>query len=256
LVRVSLRELYKPKPDREILHAHRFALSAGEVAHLDVNEEHVVSKVERLLDQLLRLADNLSELAGLLQIVKPAVDVFDFDRAEIVANGWMAYPQLSRLAQVAPIGMSQQAFLSRCKALHEVWQKIPDGFLKSILEKAGCPRKDIRELGTLRLLQALLNIVQKLNRNEEARDAFQNELEPEGWRDRNAAMAPLFLNNDLRIADAHEAVEAAIATLQKLGFDIAALNQGYGRALDFMFDGTITAFACVNDESERLLARA
>ena len=94
-----------------------------------------------------------------------------------------------------------------------------------------------------------------MNANEESNDAFQNDVEPEGWRSRNAAMTTLFLNNDLRIADAHEAVGACLQTLEGLGFDTANLNEGYGKALDYVMDGVITAFSIINDEVARLLAR-
>ena len=110
LIRVPMRELYKPKPDREVLHAHAFAMSADEVAHLDLDEEHIVSKSQRLLNQLLDLGDNLSELARVVAIHKSPSDIVGFLRTAIGANGWDAYPQLSRLAQVAPLDISQQAF--------------------------------------------------------------------------------------------------------------------------------------------------
>ena len=142
----------------------------------------------------------------------------------------MVYPTLSRLAQIAPLDMSQQMFLARCKSLHEVWQRVPNGYLKSLLGGAGCPRAAVRDLGSLKLLQALLNVIERLNAHEEASDAFASGTEPEGWRDRSEAMAPLFLNRDLRIADAHETAERCLVTLQRLGFDTANVNAGYGRA--------------------------
>lgn len=254
LIRVPMRELYKPKPDREILHAHAHAMANSDVAHFNFQEEHIVSKTQRLVAQLLNVGDNLSALASTAGIQKLATDLVDFSRTEIQANGWLAYPRLSRLAQVAPLDMSQQAFLSRCKSLHEVGQSVPDGFMKSLLEKAGCPRASVKQLGSLKLLQALLNIVTRLNANEEASDAFQNNQEPDGWDERNAALAPLFLNNDLRIVDAHEVGEC-LQTLQELGFDTANVNQGYGRALDFVMDGVIDAFAAVNDAISDLMTR-
>jgi hypothetical protein len=97
-------------------------------------------------------------------------------------------------------------------------------------------------LGSLKLIQGLLNIVMRLNANEEAKDAFPSGREPEGWQERNATVAPLFLNYELRNADAHEAVGRALQTLQELGFDTANVNQGYGLALDFVMDGVIDAF--------------
>lgn len=256
LIQVPMRELYKPKPDREILHARSFAIDPAELEHVDLAEEHVVAKVQRLLDVLLRLGDGLSALGATVGLNKSAVELTGFDRGEVAANGWLAYPALCRLAQVAPLNITQQMFLARCKGLHEVWQRVPNGYIKLMLERAGCPRGAIKDLGSLKLLQALLNIIESLNDHEEASDAFASDREPEGWNDRNAAMAPLFLNNDLRIADAHEAVEQCLMTLQRLGFDIANVNAGYGRALDFVIDGVINALGAVAVAIEKLLRPA
>lgn len=58
LVRVPMRELYKPKPDREIVHSRAFAVDPADFAHVDLKQEHVVSKVQRLLDAFLHLGDH------------------------------------------------------------------------------------------------------------------------------------------------------------------------------------------------------
>lgn len=199
LIQVQMRELYKPKPDREILHARSYAVDPEDLAHVDLNEEHVVAKVQRLVDILLRLGEGLSSLGNMLGLSKSASELTGFDRAEVLANGWSSYPVLCRLAQVSPLGMTQQMFLSRCKSLHEVWQHIPNGYIKALLEHAGCPRAAVKDLGSLKLLEALLNILERLNAHDEKSDAFASTQEPESWRERNDVIAPLFLNNDLRI---------------------------------------------------------
>ena len=254
LIQVPMRELYKPKPDREILHARSFAVDPAGLAHINLEEEHVVAKVQRLLDVLLRLGDGLATIGSTLGLHKSASELTGFDHAELLSNGWLAYPALSRLAQVAPLDMTQQMFLSRCKSLHEVWQRVPNGYLKSLLGHAGCPRASIKDLGSIKLLQALLNIVEMLNVHEEASDAFASTQEPEGWEECNETMAPLFLNNDLRIADAHEAMGDCLATLQRLGFDTANINAGYGRALDFVMDGVINSMETVATAIEKLMS--
>lgn len=255
LIKVPMREMYKPKPDREILHARSFAVEPGDFAHLDLHEEHIVAKTQRLLEALLYLGDGLSELGAVVGLDKSATELVGFDRAEVEANGWLSYPALKRLSQVAPLDMPQQTFLSRCKSLHEVWQGVPNGYLKSLLAHAGCPRVAVKDLASLKLMQALLTIVEKLNVHEEASDAFSSVAEPEGWRASNAAMAALFLNNDLRIADAHDAMGECLATLQLLGFDTANVNAGYGRALDFVMDGVIASLRTVALAIETLLRR-
>ena len=255
LIKVDLRDLYKAIPAREVLHAHRFALSPGEIAHLDMDEEHIVAKTQRLLNQILALGDNLSHLGAAVDIQNKAEDISGFSRAKLEYEGWNAYPELARLAQVAPLDMSQQAFLSRCKSLHEIWQRIPAGFLRQLLIKAGCSDEAIKSLGSLKLLQGLLNVLQSLNANQEAPDSFLSDSESETWNEQNDAMAPLFLNNELRIADAHDKPDEIVRILEDLGVDAASLNDGYGRALDYVYDSVISAFLALNNELITLLHR-
>jgi hypothetical protein len=85
--------------------------------------------------------------------------------------------------------------------------------------------------------------------------AFTSADEPDGWKSSNDGLAALFVANDLRIADAHETFANALPRLQDLGFDTASLQQGYGRALDFVMDGVIDAFAKINAPLGRVLAR-
>lgn len=256
LIQVPMRELYKPKPDHEILHARSFAVDPTDIVSFDLEEEHIVSKVQRLLDTVLRLGDGLSVLGSTVGLNKTASELTGFDHAEIAANGWMAYPILSRLTQVAPLDMTQQAFLARCKTAHEIWQYVPNGYLRSLLRSAGCPRSEVGALGSIKLLQALLNVVETLNEQEEECGAFASNTEPEGWNRRNEALAPLFINNDLRIADAHETMEHCLQSLQNIGFDTANVNGGYGRALDFVMDGVIDALDRVASAIADLLARS
>lgn len=253
LIKVSMRELYKPKPDREILHALAYAVDPQNLAHVDMGEEHVVAKVQRLLNVLLNLGDSLSELGATVGLNKTALELTKFDRREVEANGWIAYPTLERLAQVVPLDMSQQAFLSRCKSLHEIWQVIPNGYLKNLLRKAGCPKADVNQLGSIKLVESLLNVVKTLNDQEEECDAFVSAVVPEGWKNRNEAVAALFLNNDLRIADAHEAMEEFLPILEQLGFEIANVNEGYGRAFDFVMDSVIDSLNNLTTNIENLL---
>ena len=257
LIKVPMRELYKPKPDREIKHAHAHVLDPAQVAEFDQDEEHIVSKTARFVDQLLNLGDQLAALNDASGTApQAATEIVGLSRVEMRANGWLNYPELSSLAQVAPLSMTEQAFLSRCKNIHELWQRIPNGFLRNLLVSAGHTRSDIKikTPGSLKLLQALLNIVERLNAEGERADAFGTGAEPEDLTTENGALATLFVNNDLRIADAHD-TGGVLRSLETLGFDTAALNQGYGLALDHVFDGVIDAFSHLNTELPKLLSR-
>ena len=197
LIKVSLYDLYKAIPAREVLHARQFALSPEEIAHLDMDEEHVVAKTQRFLDQMLSLGDNLSRLGTAVGIHNNAEDILGFSRAKLEYEGWDAYPELARLAQVAPLDMSQQAFLSRCKSLHEIWQRIPDGFLKQLLRKSSCPNEAVKSFGSLKLLQGLLNVLQSLNANQETSTHFQATVNRRGGTNEMILWLPCFLTMNL-----------------------------------------------------------
>jgi hypothetical protein len=247
--------LYKPKPEQEILHAHSFALDPALAAQFDPNEEHIAAKTQRFVAAILALGDNLSKLGAIVGENKSTEELVGFSAIEIRDNGWLHYPKLSRLAQVAPLSMSEQDFLGRCKSLHEIWQKIPNGFLKRILQAAGCPKGEIDKLGSVKLLQAILNVAERLDAQDENANAFNSADVPEGWNEPNERLAALFVGYDLRIADAHETFALALPRLQDLGFDTASLQQGYGRAIDFVMDKVIEAFENISEPLNRILAR-
>jgi hypothetical protein len=107
----------------------------------------------------------------------------------------------------------------------------------------------------MKLFQGLLNIVERLDGDEEARDAFASAAEPDEWKSVNPRMAPLFVAHDLRNVDAHETFGEALQRLQDLGFDTASLHQGYGKALDFVMNRVVEAFADINRPLSRILER-
>lgn len=254
MIRVPMRELYKPKPDREILHAFKHALTPQKVDEFDACNEHIVSKTSNFVSELLRFGDAFSTISrNIGKNLEPA-EIVGFSRAEIETNGWLHYPELVRLAQVAPLEMTEQAFLSRCKNIHELWQRIPNAFLRDLLVGAGHARCTVKDLGSLKLLQGLTNALERLNSDGESLESFSAGADPDDLNNRNSSLAPLFVNNDLRIADAHNA-GAVLVHLENLDFDVAALNQGFGRALDHVFDGVISAFGHVNTQAEALISR-
>jgi hypothetical protein len=241
-------------PDREIRHVRSFAVPAPAAGGLA--DEHVLAKGQRFLDQFLDLGDNLSQLADALGLPpKPASELVGILRTELAANGWDKYPRLCRLTQVAPLDMTQQAFLARCKTLHEIMQRVPDSFLENLLVEAGCARDDIKGLGIIRLMQALTNILVNLDEKQDDAASFEGAAADLDWDARNTRLAALFVTNDLRKADAHESANDWLLQLEELGFDTAQTNDGYGRALDFVLDGVTASLHSINELLRRLLRR-
>ncbi len=255
LIRVSLRDLYRGIPPKETLHAHEYAMDPAVVAQVDANKEHIIKKTERVAAELLDLADNLCALGRVVGIDLAPFDLIKLSRADIEENGWKNAPSLVNLARVASLDMGKQQFLSRCKALHELWQVIPAGDLKRLIIAAGVPAGAIENFRSLKLLQILQNVLERLDRDQEDAHAFPRENEPEGWAEKNRSLAPLFVLNDLRVAEAHTLDRNDLPKLEALGFDRAALRAGYGTALDFVFDSAIESFSRLNALLAALLHR-
>ena len=258
LIKVGLRELYKPKPEREIVWAHTHVVPQEIVDQTDLGEEHIAAKVHRFLEALMDLADSLTWLANTLGLPDVTCErLIGFSRDKIRAEHWLPYPKLSRLAQVAPVDMSEQQFLSRCKEIHELWQKIPNGFLRRIVDEGigrGHFQNNYNSFGSLKLLQVLTNILERLNSNQETTANFSGGHQASEVTDRNANLAALFLTADLRNADAHSG-ESVMQTLSDFGFDLAQTNSGHGTALDFVFDQNIAAFNHISAEIKALQSR-
>lgn len=254
LIRVPIYDIYNAVPDRESRHVHSFATPAPTGA--EPTEEHVVAKGQRLVDQLLDLGNNLSALGDALGLsYKAPAELVGFSRAELATNGWDKYPRLCRLTQVAPLSMTQQAFLARCKTLHEILQRVPNSFLKQLLIGAGCKQAQIKDLGSIRLMQALTNILVDLDAKQDDVTAFAGAATDIDLDTRNPRLAALFVANELRKADAHEAENDWLLQLEELGFDTAQTNDGYGRALDFVLDRICASLGDVNQLLRGLLER-
>jgi hypothetical protein len=249
LVRVDVHSLYtKAVPDREILHAHAHAIAADAAAEFPPDGEHIAAKTRRLLDQLLRLGETLSAFGDAVDVPnRPPAVLVGFDRAEVEANGLHNYRMLCRLAQAAPLEMTQAAFLARCKTLNEILQKaLPNVHLKALLRVAGCTKDDLGKLGSLKLLQGVANILDWLIQTQEDVSSFDGSAAAIDWRAENEVMSPLFITYDLRNADAHVGGGEWLLRLEQLGFDTAQINDGFGRALDFVLDRVIESLRLIN----------
>jgi len=156
---------------------------------------------------------------------------------------------------VAPLAMTQQAFLARCKSLNELLQLVSQDHLTALLKVAGCTDKNLKDLGgRLKRMQTLFLLVEVLRKSGDGIASFAGCADAIDWRARSDAMSALFVNYDLRVADAHDVAGKWRARLEALGFDTAQLNDGYGRALDFMFDEVIASIRVLNQSLRAVVA--
>lgn len=253
-IRVPLRKLYEGLPDREIIHAHRFALGPAAVAAIKPDQPHVAELTKRIVAALLDLGECVAALGDRIGVVVDADHFLRLSRTDIVANQWLNYPELRRLSRVAPLNMTQSAFLSRCKSLSELIGRLSGKPLKAILRHCGCSAEDLRNLRSLRLLQAILTISQEINACGGDWTSLQGSSAEVDWKANNPDMTPIVMVNELRNAEAHENLENIMEAIAALDIDTAFLNEGYGAALDHVFHRCAETLQLVSDQLRGLLA--
>lgn len=130
---------------RTIITLSRFAVSKKEV---DVAEdcENIAAKTVRFKDAFLLLGDNLSKLLSILTAQNIlAEDIIRMSKKDLEYEGWYSNERLFKMAKVAPLDMSQDDFLSRCKTVNELFNQIPIGPLKKIALSSGINSDDIKK---------------------------------------------------------------------------------------------------------------
>lgn len=255
LVKISLYELYKGVPEEEIFHVHQYALNHSQIVQLNFSEENIVIKTEKFLLELCRLTNNLTEIDKILNGSSNPHNFSEFIIDEYNNEGFRAFSIFARLYQVAPLNMSEQDFLGRCKTINEILMRLKPGSIRALLGRMGVERKRINDLKTLKLLQIFLNIVEKLDNDFECKEFFNDCKIDFDVFNNNLKMAPLFINNDLRNAEAHESVGKALDFLSQLGFDSSTAKDNYGKALDFLFDRVIDSLDILNTHVDNVLTR-
>ncbi|MCX7124159.1 MAG: hypothetical protein NTU49_00105, partial [Gammaproteobacteria bacterium] len=249
ILKVSAYDLYtKAVPDHEILHAHEYAISPDHAKSFDRTEEDIIRKTDRLIKSLLKLADLLCSLAFQVGVQEnSAEDYIGLSAEKIQKNGWVDYPIISKLAGNAPIQISEEGFLSKCKTLVECLNKIKTGPLKTLLVLSGIDPRDLKQFRNFKLLGCIKNILDYLLEEQEDPASWIEAASLCEWQEQNESLSALFIANDLRQADAHEKIGGCIIALEKLGFDSAKLNSGYGYALDFVYDKVIDSLDSINN---------
>lgn len=253
LVKMPFYELYRGVPEKEVYHVFEYAKDENLIDVNSLDVEHIVSKTFRFARELANINENLVSLGRCLDVPLSGSDIFEYNKDELDAEGLRNYPVLQKLSHVASSDMQEQDFLARCKTINEIINKIKIGTLKKLSIAMGVNAKDVERLQTLKLLQGILNFTDVIIEQNEEPSALKNANELTIFNSPNLKLSALFINNDLRNAEAHEAVGKSIEHLANLGFDCATLASGYSHALDFIFDKIIKSLNDFNENLNKIL---
>jgi hypothetical protein len=248
-----LRKLYEGTSEEVIKHFHSFAVSEA-FADKDVQahgKRNVGVRAKEIVEGYLGLTETLSNLADALGMVATQADIGKLDSAEVEYVGWWTLNDLKPIGRVILLDLSFTDFLSRCKDLFEVIKGLQKPHLLQMVVKLGLKKdqkigkngEPIAKLESLRLAATVgqlahIAIDQGLNLIQDS-PHFVDTWDPDV---KIREFKALFALNGLRIASAHNVMDQQVdEALNAFGIDKATCHNGWGLALDRVYDEVITA---------------
>ncbi len=241
-IALELRKLYEGAQFFVIKHYCEYAIKKGSVPvpTTETEKRNIGIRAHEIINGYLTYLKAIEEICDAAGLSSTADEIGGLSESEINYSGWWTFPKLGRLGNVAPLTMTYQQFLARCKDIFAVFEGLKSGPLRSLLRSLGIPKDQINEEGLK--LSAFLCQLATIARKEDwgligdAKEVVKN------W-DKDARLdfyKPLFALNGLRLADAHAiSVGDPMAQASNLKtFDIEPdkFKTGWGLALDRVYD--------------------
>lgn len=241
-IALELRKLYEGAPFSVIKHYCEYAVKESSVPlpKSDAEKRNIGIRARDVINGYLTYMKAIEEICDAAGLSSTADEIGGLLEPKINYKGWWTFPELGRLGNVAPLTMTYQQFLARCKDIFAVFESLKSGPLRSLLRTLGIPKDQIKEEGLK--LSAFLCQLATIAKKEHWSLTDDAEEVVKNW-DKDARLdfyKPLFALNGLRLADSHAlSVGDAMAQASNLMvFDIEPekFKTGWGLALDRVYD--------------------
>ncbi len=241
-IALELRKLYEGAQFFVIKHYCEYAVkkSSVPVPQSDAEKRNIGIRAREVINGYLTYMKAIEEICDAAGLSSTADEIGGLSESEINYKGWWTFPELGRLGNVAPLTMTYQQFLARCKDIFAVFEGLKSGPLRSLLRRLGIPKDQIKEEGLK--LSAFFCQLATIAKKEHWGLIGDAEEVVKNW-DKDARLdfyRPIFALNGLRLADAH-ALSVGDPTSQAPNlkvFDIEPdkFKTGWGLALDRVYD--------------------
>jgi hypothetical protein len=243
-IALELRKLYEGAQFPVIKHYCGYAVkkSSLPVPKNDDEKRNIGIRAREVVDQYLALIATLEKILDAAGLPFAAEDIGGLSQADIKHRGWWTFPMLGRLGNVAPLSMTYQLFLARCKDIFGVFEGLKSAPLRALLLKLQVPKDTVKTLEGLKLCAFLCQLA-TIAKNEGWALIGDADLVIKKWDSdtRLDFYKPLFALNGLRMADAHASSsvrdpKAQALNLKAFGIDPDKFKTGWGLALDRVYD--------------------
>lgn len=252
----ELKKLYQGCPPHIIEHVHRFAVEEriAERQRDEQGDANIGNRANKLINEYLLFTKVIAALGSEFGLVLEDSDIGTLSKEEVEYHGCWRLDELKHLGWVAPLEMPEAEFLERCKELYKLLEKP----LRRILIQIGVTQEKIKEYRSLKLLAVLMQLIYLANetglslKNDSKQLCERLDEDP-----RFESISYLFALNNLRVVDSHamsaQNNEKCNKALETYGIDKAVMNNGWGRALDQIYDKLGLALSDLREMVSRAL---
>ena len=254
-IELELRKLYEGAPGEIIVHVHQYAVEPA-VANKDEHDNgkrNVGERAKELIYAYLELTRTLTALSSALGLPVSQEDICKCDLKQVEYRGWWMFPGLTSLGNVIPIGMTNSAFLDRCKNIYSVFEDLQQAPLRRMAIQLGLDKDVLAEFKSLRLLSLIAQMAHlaidggfNLISDAPAIAKLWTAATP-----RPKELDSVFALHTLRVSGAHNLTGKKrteyLDALKIFGIDEKQCAAGWGLSLDKVYEALISALQVLND---------
>jgi hypothetical protein len=243
-IAIELRKLYEGTQFQVIKHYAQFAVkeSSVPVHRTDSEKRNIGVRARDVVNAYLSFTKALEAVCDAAGLPFTAEEIGALSEGEIKQRGWWSFSSLGRLGNVSPLTMTYPQFLSRCKDLFVVLEGLKPAPLRALLMKIGLTKNQIKEVEGLKASAYVCQLA-AVAQNDGWSLLGDSEVVLKKWdkESRLTCYNSLFALNGLRMADAHASSSVGDpqrqeSALKTLGIDSRQCNNGWGLALDRVYD--------------------
>jgi hypothetical protein len=258
-IRLEAKKLYEGAREEVVRHWHKFAVAPFPLNTFPaaLEEPNIAKRAKAVTYALVDLGEAQSDLAQSLGLAISPEEFVGLRRAALDYSGWWTSEVAEPISRHVPLSLPADAFLDRCMTLGKLLiEGLSEARLRGLLQAIGAPTKDIKELGSLKLLDRIVCLAQLAATTglTLAKDGalLWERLSKEGTSPAQP-IGHLFALYDVRILKAHKASDRD----QKLQGELKRFNikpgqegSGYAKILDHVYDALSAELAEITTKIE------
>lgn len=243
-IAIEYNKLREGTPAHVFNHYSRYAAKKNEAKQDEMENKgrNVGSRSREIVFAYLDLLECLAKLSGFLNLFLEGKDIGGLEKTEINYKGWWMLEVLKPLGYVISLEMNKEEFLSRCKDIYKAtFEQLEEKTLRQILSVLGVDKTLLGEYKSLKLTSILAQLC--IRSKERGLNIISNSRLLINEIDLNVQLkvvTPLFALYELRQFDSHFTGSSFSKkfqlTIEELGIDREETKQGWGKALDKVYD--------------------